>query len=79
MSRTPIDIAKDAQKLEEGSKLVVSEEEWALLNEVASDPDRKERCISVHDVPLYIDKGEGEVVRAPAGIVFGVNLEYTGE
>ena len=81
MTRTAIEIAKEAQKLTriQDSRIIVSEAEWELLNEVASDPDRKEHCISVHRVPVYIDKGDSEVVKAPAGPVWGIDLEYEGE
>lgn len=74
--RTAIEIAKEAKSLPNYLPIVVTPEEWELLNEVASDPDRRRYCTRLNGSVVLIDRN---AVEAHSGPVWATELEYTGE
>ena len=79
MSRTAIEIAKEARGLSDDVPIVVTPGEWELLNAVASDPDRKQYCTRVNGCAVHVRKGNGSVTEAHSGPVWATELEYTGD
>lgn len=75
--RTAIEIAKEARRLPPGSTIVVTPEELELLDEVASDPDRREHCTKVNGATVYVEHPDGTRTK-PGGPVWDTELEYTG-
>lgn len=79
MSRTAIEIAKEASKLPEGSHIVVTPEEKELLDAVASEDNHRQYCTRVNGADVYVRRRNGDVHKACSGSVWATHLEYTGD